>query len=258
MMGFSFFFSIFVFLIFSNLIEGKAITDSITTTKRKQNCPVYRIDPYYCINQGAELAFATNSLGCETPTCVFPQTSTEVETTTTLPEIVPTSTRNPNCPMFRIFPQYCSDQGAELAFATNSLGCETPTCIHPQTSTEVETTTTLPEIVPTTTRNPNCPMYKINPQYCSDQGGELTFITDSRGCEKPTCIFPQTITTTTTTTTKTTSKIIRTTKRNCPKYKINPRYCVDKGGKLTYITNVIGCKSPTCVYPKTKFKHNKN
>jgi len=44
-----------------------------------------------------------------------------------------------------------------------------------------------------------------------------------------------------------TSKVVR----NCPVYTINTQSCVNKGGVITFTTNAVGCKAPTCVYPQT-------
>jgi len=193
--------------------------------------------------------------------------NTELDEPTSILEDIPVRMR---CPEYFFNRRDCIERGGRPSSFINGMGCPHPTCIMDEitvtdttvyeenTSTLDETTTStttiisLDETTTTTTtlditsfpQNP-CPTYRINEDYCIEQGGIISSITDGNGCPVPICIKktplpppPHTIGSPT--------RIPITTTKECPMFKVDVNGCNQKGGTISsYIKD--GCSFPTCV-----------
>jgi len=190
-------------------------TKTIPTTRR--NCPVYTVNTQICVDQGGIPTWHTDSDGCKSPSCDYPKTTTtktvttsKVVTTTTSTKTIPTTRKTKRCPTFTIYTKPCVDKGGHYVFNVDSDGCTRHSCVYPETTSETKTTST--KTISTKRIPPqNCPVYTVNTQSCINKGGVPTMTTDSLGCNKPTCEYPQTTSTKTVPTTKTIPSTTTTT-----------------------------------------------
>ncbi|OUM67061.1 hypothetical protein PIROE2DRAFT_5550, partial [Piromyces sp. E2] len=200
-------FLISVFLVLFKLSEGQNYLGNLPTKKltstKNLPCPVYTVNSKPCVDNGGVFTMTTGADGCRKPTCIYPQTSTKVISSKALPT---TTKKIPqqNCPVYTINSKPCVDNGGVFTMTTDSLGCQKPTCIYPQTSTKVisskalpTTTTTkaLPVTTTTTTKTrppKNCVYYTVDSKLCENKGGVFTWTVDASNCRKPTCIMNQT------------------------------------------------------------------